>query len=131
MCRSAAKTCGICLIVCLMPAMPTEATPYQISYEADTPGSFPEDEGWERWRLVPGSQVLSPSGQVLRIEFELEGETFELAVMQRGSQLSVKFDDRENPEQELLARVFESPDGAIITFRHKDETIFVHLELAS
>ena len=25
------------------------ATPYLVSYEADTPGSFPEDEGWERF----------------------------------------------------------------------------------
>ena len=26
----------------------TYATPYYIAYEAETPGSFPEDEGWER-----------------------------------------------------------------------------------
>ena len=92
---------------------------------------YSEDEGWEQWRLVAGSQVLSPNGQVLRMKFELEGETFELALMQRGPQLGVKFDDRANPERELPARVFESPDGAIITFLHKNETIFVYLELAA
>jgi len=54
MCRSIAKTYGICLIVSLAGALPTEATPYQISYEANTPGSFPEDEGWERFTTGGG-----------------------------------------------------------------------------
>ena len=89
-----------------------------------------EDGGWERWSLVPGSQTLSPDGQAVRLRFELEGESFELALIQRESRLFAKFDNRENPEQELPARAFEAADEVIVMFVHKDETVFVHLELA-
>jgi hypothetical protein len=92
---------------------------------------YSEDDGWERWRLVPGSQVLSPGHQTLRVELQLEDETFELALIQRGPRLAVKFDDREDPDQELPARLFEAPDETIITFVYKDETVFLHLELAT
>jgi hypothetical protein len=37
----------VCTII-LLPAVHAAATPYYIAYEANTPGSFPEDEGWER-----------------------------------------------------------------------------------
>ena len=92
---------------------------------------YSEDDGWQRWRLVPGSQVVAPNGQILRMKFELEGDSFELALIQRGPRLVAKFDDCENPEQELPTRVFESVDEAIVMFVHKDETVFVHLELAA
>ncbi len=90
---------------------------------------FSEDEGWERWRLVPGSAAVSPNGQVLRLTFELEDETFQLALVQRGDDLFVKYDDHDEPERELPARVFTAPDEALVCFVHKDQTVFVHLEL--
>ncbi|UCG31818.1 MAG: VPLPA-CTERM sorting domain-containing protein [Phycisphaerales bacterium] len=37
----------VCTII-LLPAVRAAATPYYIGYEADTPGVFPEDVGWER-----------------------------------------------------------------------------------
>ncbi len=92
---------------------------------------YAEDEGWECWRLVPGSPTLSPNGFVLRMAFELEGDGFELVLIQRDSRIFAKFDDREHPEQELPARCFGGPDESIVMFVHKDETVFVHLELAS
>ena len=42
-----------------------------------------------------------------------------------------KYDAHEDPEQEFPARVFASHDEAMITFVHKDQTVFVHLELAA
>ena len=91
---------------------------------------FSEDQTWERWRLVPGSVAVSPSGTVLRLSFELEGDSFELAVIQRGPRVLVKYDDHEDPEQQLAARLFLADDEAILSFVHKDQTVFVHLELA-
>ncbi len=89
------------------------------------------DDAWERWRLASGSVAISPNGQVLRLSFELDGDTFDLAVIQRDSQVVVKYDDHDDPEQELPARLFESDDEAIVTFVHKDQIVFVHLELAA
>ena len=91
---------------------------------------FSEDEGWERWRLVPRSPAISPNGQVLRLSFELDGETFDLALIQRESRLFAKYDDHEDPGQEFPARLFESEDEALVTFVHKDQTVFIHLELS-
>jgi hypothetical protein len=90
---------------------------------------YAEDEGWERWRLVPGSPLLSPNGRVLRLAFELEGDRFELALVQKESRLFAKFDQRESPEQELPASAFEAADGLIVQFAGKDEIVFVQLEL--
>ncbi len=92
---------------------------------------YSEDEGWERWRLVPGSPVISPNRQVLRLAFALDGDTFELALVQRQSRFFAKYDDHEDPEQEFPARIFESQHEAIVTFVHKDQTVFLHLELAT
>ena len=91
---------------------------------------YTEDEGWERWRLVPGSTTVSPNGRVLRLGFELEGDRFELALVQREERLHVRYDDHDEPEQELPARLFEADDGVIVRFVHKDQTVFVHLEVA-
>jgi hypothetical protein len=90
---------------------------------------YSEDEGWERWRLVPGSPAISASRHVLRLAFELEGDRLELALVQRESRFFAKYDDHEDPEQEFPARIFVSPDEAMVTFVHKDQTVFVHLEL--
>ena len=92
---------------------------------------YSEDEGWERWRLVPRSAALSPNGRVLRLSLELEGDTFDLALIQRESRLFVKHDDHEDPEQELPARVFQAEDEVLVAFVHKDQTVFLHLELAT
>ncbi len=91
---------------------------------------YSEDEGWERWRLVPDSPTLSPNGQVLRLAFELDGDRFELALIQRPAGLFAKFDEREHPDRELPARCFDAPDESLVMFVHGDETVFVHLELA-
>jgi hypothetical protein len=91
---------------------------------------FSEDEGWDRWRLVPGSPAISPNRQVLRLAFEADGETFELVLAQRQSRLFARYDDHEDPEQEFLVREFESDGEVLLVFVHKDQTVFVHLELA-
>ncbi len=91
---------------------------------------YTEDEGWERWRLVPGSPAVSPNGQVLRLAFELEGDRFELALVQREARVAVRYDDHDDPEQELPARLFAADDEVIVRFVHKDQTVFVHLEVA-
>lgn len=90
---------------------------------------YTEDEGWERWRLVPASPTLSPNGQVLRLQLEFEGDRFELVLIERESRLLVKFDQRDEPEQELAAEAFRSADDWIVRFAHKDETVFLQLEL--
>lgn len=92
---------------------------------------YAEDEGWELWRLVPGSPTLSPNGQALRLGFELEGDRFELVLIERGPRLFAKFDDREDPEQELPARAFDSSGELVVTFTDKDQTVFVLLELTA
>ncbi len=92
---------------------------------------YSEDEGWERWRLVPGSPAISPNRQVLRLTFALDGDTFELALVEHQSRLFVKYDDHEEPGKEFPARIFESHDEAIVTFVHKEQTVFLHLELAA
>ena len=92
---------------------------------------YSDDGGWQQWRLIQGSQVVSPNGEVLRMMFELEGDSFELALLQKGPRIHAKFDDRENPQHELLTRVFEAADEALVLFVYKDETVFVHLELAA
>lgn len=92
---------------------------------------YSEDEGWERWRLVPGSPAIPPSREVLRLAFELDGDTFELALIQRQSRFFAKYDDHEDPEQEFPARIFVSHDEVVASFAHKDQTVFVHLELAA
>ncbi len=92
----------------------------------------PEERPSERWPLVPGSEALSPSGDALRMTFELPGgRTFELVLIQRGSSLSAKFDDREDPDEEVPARVFESSDQVIIMFSYRRQTVFLRLELAA
>ena len=91
---------------------------------------FSEDEGWDRWRLVSGSPAISPNRQVLRLAFESDGETFELVLVQRQSGLFARYDDHEDPGQEFLVRAFESDGEALLAFVHKDQTVFVHLELA-
>lgn len=88
------------------------------------------DEGWERWRLVPGSPVRSPDGRVLRLGFDLDGDRFELALVQQGERLSAKFDARDDPDREIPARAFESDGDVLVAFTEKDETVFVTLELA-
>lgn len=90
-----------------------------------------EGEEWELWRLVPGSQTLSPGGRVLRVALELEGERFELALIEAGSRLTVKFDDREDPEQEIPAHAFESDGDVLVAFETDSERVFVLLELAA
>ncbi|MDJ0848858.1 MAG: hypothetical protein QNK04_10810 [Myxococcota bacterium] len=92
---------------------------------------YAEDEAWERWRLVPDSQTLSPDGRALRLAFELDGDGFELVLIQRGAEIFVKFDDRLEPEQEIRVRCFDGDDESIVMFDHGDETVFVHLELAT
>ena len=90
---------------------------------------YAEDEAWERWSLVPGSPIVSPNGRVLRMAFGMEGDRFELALVQRDDGLYVKFDEREDPEQELATRVFEASDEVIVVFEDPEETVFIHLEI--
>lgn len=92
---------------------------------------YSEDEGWELWRLVPGSAAISPVHQVLRLTFELDGESFDWALIQREGRFFAKYDDHDDPEQEFPARIFASQDEVMVTFVHKDQTVFVHLELAA
>lgn len=80
---------------------------------------------------MPGSPRIASARQVLRLAFELEGETFDWALVQRDSRFLAKYDQHDDPEQEFPARVFTSQGEAIITFVHKDQTIFVHLEPAA
>ena len=75
--------------------------------------------------------MISPSHSILRLTSELDGDTFEWALVQRESRFFARYDDHDDPEQEFPARVFGSQDEAMVTFVHKDQTVFVHLELAA
>ena len=90
---------------------------------------YSEDAGWERWRLVPGSAVVSASGEILRLTFELDGDSFDWVLLERESRFFARYDEHDEPEREFPARIFEGQDEAIILFVHEDQTIFVHLEL--
>lgn len=89
-----------------------------------------DGEAWEPWRLVPDSPTVSPNGRALRLTLELEGDRFELALLQKESGLVAKFDDRDDPEEELPARVFESDGDVVVTFETDEERVFIVLELA-
>ena len=91
---------------------------------------YAEDEGWERWRLVEGSAVIAPSGEALRLTFELDGDVFDWALVEREGAFFSRYDDHDTPEQLFPARVFTGDEELIVRFEHADQTVLVHLELA-
>ena len=111
-----------------MPFHVADLTPESIE-DAFAWWLYAEDEAWERWRLVPGSAVVSPNGRVLRLSFELDDDRFDWALVEREEGFFVRHDDHEAPEQELPARIFEGDEELIVRFEHDDQTVFVHLEL--
>jgi hypothetical protein len=61
----------VCTII-LLPAVHAAATPYYIAYEADTPGVFPEDVGWERLATGGGAD-RTIAGGILRLSADVTG----------------------------------------------------------
>ncbi len=90
---------------------------------------YPEEDGWEYWTLVPESPRVALSGNALRLAFELEDESFELALVRRGAAWFARYDGGDDPGQELPARAYRGEDELLFHFDHLDESVFVRVEL--
>ena len=111
-----------------MPFRIRDLTPDSIA-DAHAFWLYGEDEAWERWRLVPESAVVSPNGNALRLTFELDGDVFDWALVEREGNFLARHDDHAEPAQELPARVYAGDDEVIVRFEHDDQIVFVELEL--